>query len=177
MVPILLLLRGLCDASDLEIFERITMGNYGNIFLTDRVEMLLRSFRRYAIYDSESCLAYLGSKFAVMLDSPDDSTEAEVGAAFIKRVLLVHLDTEKSKFEMLIFMLQKLYGLVAGDYGADNPDSLQFQETLLPGHLYLSIIKEKIADWLGAIKVQIQTDLRKSKHIVDFQDSIIIFND
>ena len=71
-------------------------------------------------------------------------------------------------------MLQKLYGLVAGDYGADNPDSLQFQETLLPGHLFLAIIKEKLFDFLGSIKQQIQIDLRRQRHVVDFLDSITL---
>jgi DNA-directed RNA polymerase I subunit RPA2 len=170
MVPILLVMKALVPTSDLDVFERVTMGDYGNTFLTDRVEMFLRSFKRYALYDQHSCLSYLGSKFAVMLDSAEDKMEHEVGLQFLKRVVLVHLPDAKSKFDLLIFMLQKLYGLVAGDYGADNPDSLQFQETLLPGHLFLGIIKEKLADWLQAIKTQITIDLRRARHTVDFMD-------
>lgn len=170
MVPILLVLRSLCDASDLEIFERLTMGYSDNTFLVDRVEMLIRSFQRYTIYTRSAALDYLGSKFAVMIDSPEDSNNEQVGVEFLKRVILVHLKDSRAKFDMLIFMMQKLYSLVEGTYGADNPDSLQFQETLLPGHLFLSIIKEKVSDWLGAIKIQILTDLRRNKSVVDFKD-------
>ena len=68
-------------------------------------------------------------------------------------------------------MIQKLYALVSGDCMPDNPDALQFQETLLPGHLYYAIVKEKIHDWLNAIKIQIQIDLKRQPSIVDFLDS------
>lgn len=67
-------------------------------------------------------------------------------------------------------MLQKLYSNVSGEYGEDNPDSLQFQETLLGGHLILAIIKEKMFDWLAAIKQTINQDLRKTPSKVNFMD-------
>lgn len=49
-------------------------------------------------------------------------------------------------WEQCSFMMQKLYALVAGTCAADNPDSPQFQEVLLGGHLYLSIIKVCVLD-------------------------------
>ncbi|KAJ3188155.1 hypothetical protein HDU85_005304 [Gaertneriomyces sp. JEL0708] len=170
MVPVVLVLRALCDASDRELFERLTMGKYNNTFLTDRVELLLRGFRRYAVHTRKQCLTYLGSKFAVMMDSPEDLYEDEVGVELLKRVVLVHLDDPREKFNMLIFMMQKLYALVAGECAADNPDSPQCQELLLPGHLYLAIMKEKMGDYLAAIKMQIQQDLRRTPASVDFAD-------
>lgn len=36
MVPVVLVMKALCEVSDLEIFERVTMCNYQNTFLTDR---------------------------------------------------------------------------------------------------------------------------------------------
>jgi DNA-directed RNA polymerase I subunit RPA2 len=100
-------------------------------------------------------------------------TELQVGLDFLHKVILVHLDSPKDKFDLLIFMIQKLYALVSGDYGEDNPDSLQFQETLLGGHLMLAIIKEKLGDWLAGLKIQINTDMRRNPSSVDFNDSII----
>ncbi|KAJ3010105.1 hypothetical protein HKX48_007581 [Thoreauomyces humboldtii] len=170
MVPVLLVLRALCEASDRELFERLTMGQSTNTFLTDRVELLLRSFRRYAVHTRKQCKSYLGGKFAVMMDSPDDLYEEDVGEEFLKRVVLVHLEDAREKFDMLIFMMQKLYALVAGECASDNPDSPQHQEILLPGHLYMSIMKEKMADWLIAIKTQVQIDIRMKSAQVDFMD-------
>lgn len=104
MVPVLLVLRALADASDQELFERLTMGKVEDTFLTDRVELLLKSFHRYGTKTRKACLAYLGEKFAVMLDSPEDKTEMEVGEEFLKSVILVHLDetSRREKFEMLM---------------------------------------------------------------------------
>jgi DNA-directed RNA polymerase I subunit RPA2 len=170
MVPILLILRALCQTSDRELYERITMQNYKNTFLTDRVEMLLRYYRRYSMYTREECLEYLGEKFAVMLDSPEDMTTRQVGKQLLDQLVYVHLKDDKSKFDLILFNIQKLYGLVSGDYGEDNPDALQFQETLLGGHLYLNIIKEKLSDWLQAVKLQIMTDIRRFPSTVDFKD-------
>ena len=67
-------------------------------------------------------------------------------------------------------MTQKLYSLVAGECCPDNPDSPQLQEILLPGHLYAAIIKEKILDYLLAVKIQIKTDMRRQTHTVNFFD-------
>ncbi|KAJ3410397.1 hypothetical protein HDV05_003831 [Chytridiales sp. JEL 0842] len=170
MVPILLILRALQDASDKEIFERITMGKTGNTFLTDRVELLLKGFARYSVHTKRECLGYIGEKFAVMLDSPEDWTTEQVGVEFLKRIVLVHLEGGADKFNLLVFMIQKLYSLVAGECATDNPDSPQHQEVLLGGHLYLSYMKEKLADWLQSIIVQIRTDIRRTPAQVDFQD-------
>jgi DNA-directed RNA polymerase I subunit RPA2 len=146
------------------------MGKVHDTFLTDRIELLLRSFRRFTMYTKEQSLAYLGSKFGVMLDSPEDALDIDVGADFLKRVILVHLDDPKDKADLLIVMVQKLYSLVAGECCADNPDSTQQQEVLLPGHLFSSIIKEKFLDYLVAIKTQVRTDIRRQPHTVNFHD-------
>lgn len=68
------------------------------------------------------------------------------------------------------YIIRKLYALVSGECCADNPDSPQHQEVLLPGHLYNMIIKEKIYDWLQGIKTQIRTNVRLNPEKVDFFD-------
>jgi DNA-directed RNA polymerase I subunit RPA2 len=68
-------------------------------------------------------------------------------------------------------MLRKLYALVAGQCCADNPDSPQHQEILLPGSLYGMIIKERLEEALVQIRSQIIADIRKGTAAVDFYDS------
>jgi DNA-directed RNA polymerase I subunit RPA2 len=46
VIPIMLILKALVSASDREIFEGVVMQDYKNTFLTDRVELLLRSFKQ-----------------------------------------------------------------------------------------------------------------------------------
>ncbi|KAJ3020059.1 UNVERIFIED_CONTAM: hypothetical protein HDU68_010385, partial [Siphonaria sp. JEL0065] len=170
MVPVLLILRALKETSDRDLFMRITQGKTGNTFLTDRVELLLRGFQSLSVHSKDECRGYIGSKFHVMLDAPEDCNDVEVGVEFLKRVVLVHLESDHEKFDMLIFMIQKLYSLVAGECAVDNPDSPQHQEVLLCGHLFNSILKEKIADTLDGIAIQIKTDIRRFPATVDFND-------
>lgn len=68
------------------------------------------------------------------------------------------------------FMLRKLYATVSGSCCADNPDSPQHQEVLLPGSLYAMIIKERMEDILNNIRNTINTDVRNGL-TVDFNDS------
>ncbi|KAJ3090585.1 hypothetical protein HK102_003291 [Quaeritorhiza haematococci] len=171
MVPVMLVLRALRETTDREVFEYITSSTSAkDTFLTDRVELLLRSFRKYPCKTQKQCLTYIGSKFHIMLDSPEDSTEEEVGMEFLRKVVLVHLEEDRDKFNLLIFMIQKLYALVAGDCAPDNPDSPQHQEIYLGGHLIVGILKEKLGEWITNIKVQIVGDLRRSAASVDFKD-------
>ncbi|KAJ3117269.1 hypothetical protein HK098_006309 [Nowakowskiella sp. JEL0407] len=169
MVPVMLVLRALKSTSDKEIFERLTMGRESDTFLTDRVELLLRGARGFG-RSMKECREYIGSKFFVMLDSPDDETSEGAGEEFLRSVVCVHLKKDNEKFDLLIYMIQKLYALVAGDICQDNPDSPQNWEVLLGGHLYLMFMKDKLRNFLEGFKRQIQTDIRRTPASVDFHD-------
>ncbi|KAF8076706.1 hypothetical protein FPV67DRAFT_1472397 [Lyophyllum atratum] len=169
VIPIMLVLKALVGASDREIFEGIMMQDYENTFLTDRVELLLRSFKMFTMHTGEQCLEYLGDKFRVLLNMPEDWTNAALGAWLIQKMILVHLDSPRDKFRMLLFMLRKLYAVVASSCCADNPDSPQHQEVLLPGSLYGMIIKERMDEILNNIRGNIRTDVRNGAP-VDFND-------
>jgi len=102
IIPIMLVLKALVGASDKEIFEGVMMQDYNNTFLTDRVELLLRSFKVFAMKTGEQCLDYLGDKFRVVLNLPEDWVNATVGAWLIQKMILVHLDSARDKFRMLL---------------------------------------------------------------------------
>ncbi|KAG0374389.1 MAG: hypothetical protein J3R72DRAFT_226730 [Linnemannia gamsii] len=171
LVPTMLVLKALIDTSDKEIFDNVMLGDKENTFLTDRVELMLRSFKTYNLHTREQCLAYLGDKFRVVMNFPEDYTDVEVGEGLLRKIVLVHLKSNRDKFNLLIFMIRKVYALVAGECSPDNPDSPQHQEVLLGGHLYGSIIKEKIEDWLNGIRAQINQDVRRKVVGVDFMNN------
>ena len=66
-------------------------------------------------------------------------------------------------------MLGKLYALVGGVCAEDNPDALTHHELLLPGHLLMKFLREKLEDCLGVFKDMIRRDLEKNPGIVNFQ--------
>ena len=102
VIPIMLILKALVSASDREIFEGVIMQDYENTFMTDRVELLLRSFKMYSLYTGDQCLEYLGDKFRVVSGMPDDWTNKALGAWLIQKMVLVHLSDPRDKFRMLL---------------------------------------------------------------------------
>lgn len=170
LVPTVMVLKALISCSDRDIFDALIGSEVTNTFLTDRVELLLRSFKQYALHSQDTTLEYLGSKFRIVMNAPEDEADIDVGRRMLRRIVLVHLKDNNDKFRMLVFMIRKLYGLVAGECSPDNPDSPAHQEIMLGGFLYGQIIKEKLEDVLKLIKAQIGNDLRRptSSAQVDF---------
>ena len=172
LVPVMMILKALVETTDREIFEAV-VGSVGsrateNTFLTDRVELLLRTYKVYGLSSMRRTRAYLGQKFRVILGVSEDLTDEEVGDVFLKKVVLVHLgysnpakDRNGDKFRMLLFMIRKLYSLVGGECTIDNPDTVQNQEILLGGFLMGMILKEKLDEWLAAIQAETRAWLKK----------------
>ncbi|KIK67608.1 hypothetical protein GYMLUDRAFT_36342 [Collybiopsis luxurians FD-317 M1] len=169
VIPIMLILKALVGASDKEIFEGIMMQDYDNTFLTGRVELLLRSYKMFTMRTGEQALEYLGEKFRVVLGIAEDMSNSAVGAMLIRKLILVHIENPREKYRMLLFMLRKIYSLVNGTCCADNPDSPQHQEVLLPGTLYAMIIKERMEEILNSIRTFVSVDVRNGSN-VDFRD-------
>jgi DNA-directed RNA polymerase I subunit RPA2 len=61
-------------------------------------------------------------------------------------------------------MLRKLYKFVGGECKQDNADSMQNLELLLPGHLILQIVKEKVQEAMEGIKLGIAKECRGAQY-------------
>ena len=168
LVPLVLILRALTDTDDQSIFEGILQGDAEDTFVAGRVESMLREFKKYALVSKVQCLKFLGEKFHVVLNMPRDTPFEQVGQELLRRIVLVHLEHDGDKFNFLLHAVRKLYALVSGRISPDNPDSPMHQEVMLPGHLYLLYLKEKLDDWLGSLQQTIGTDLRRSPGQVSF---------
>lgn len=173
-IPAILLLKAWRQTTDGEIYRLLTQGDSENTFITDRVEVMLRSWRQNAnagsINTQEECLAHIGAIFRTSLDLPGRFSDVEVGKILLDKCIFVHLDSSFDKFHLLIFMIRKLYALASGACIQDNADSPVNQELLLPGHLFLMVYKEKMQDWLNSIKAIILKDLRLGKPNADIHD-------
>ncbi|KAL8370558.1 hypothetical protein RB595_000774 [Gaeumannomyces hyphopodioides] len=160
LVPVMMVLKALVETNDREIFEGLCgpPGSKGveNSFLTDRVELLLRTYKAYGLYSKSKTRAYLGEKFRVVLGVPETMSHYEVGTEFLRKIVLVQLGSvevteqqDSDKFRMLLVMMRKLYALVAGECAVDNPDAVQNQEILLGGFLYGMILRERLEELLN----------------------------
>ncbi|CAI7600727.1 DNA-directed RNA polymerase I subunit RPA2 [Penicillium manginii] len=159
LIPVMMILKALVETNDREIFEGIvgsaSSKGMKNTFVTDRVELLLRTYQAYGKHSKSDCRAHFGKSFRPVLGVPADMPDEEVGTEFLRRVVLPHLGFQNvtesqdyDKFKMIIFMIRKLYALVSGDCAPDNPDAVSNQEILLGGFLYGMILKERIEEWL-----------------------------
>lgn len=90
-------------------------------------------------------------------------TDIEVGSFFLDRHMFVQTKSNRDKFNTLCIMIEKLYAVVAGECELDNLDSPSNQEVLLSGHLYVSLLAEKLQDLLIGAKTKIIRDLRNEK--------------
>lgn len=183
-IPIVLLLRALRETSDREIYEKTLAGEHTNRFVADRIEVLLRGAGMdvdrtkkeraeegarqnliRTLFGQRECLAYLGKIFRVVLGEPASLSDVDVGRALLRRYVLVHLShrgarSGDDKYMVLLLMLRKLYAFAAGRCSEDNVDALSHHELLLPGHIYLMLLKERIDDYLLGISRVIQRDAR-----------------
>lgn len=169
LVPVLMIVKALGEANDRQIFDGIVGAEASNSFLTDRMELMLRSYQAYNANSQLEALAYLGEKFRVVLFAPPDMPDVEVGALFLRKVVLPHLEDNISKQRLIYFMIRKLYATVAGESCVDNPDALQHQEILLPGLLYATILKEKLEEYLYSFRDSMRIALQR-KVITGFAD-------
>eukprot|EP00162_Nutomonas_longa_P016285 comp22508_c0_seq1/m.56259 comp22508_c0_seq1/g.56259 ORF comp22508_c0_seq1/g.56259 comp22508_c0_seq1/m.56259 type:complete len:404 (-) comp22508_c0_seq1:116-1327(-) len=151
-LPAVLLLKSLIDTTDREIYEKITQGA-DNTMLTDRVEVLLSSHKKYSLYSREQCLAFIGKRFRVaMREYPDHLNDVQIAQRIIAANVFVHLgDDNRAKFDLLCFMIRKLYAFVTGAISEDNSDAAINFEIQLPGNIVLAIIKERLTLWVEAI--------------------------
>ncbi|KAA8895300.1 DNA-directed RNA polymerase I [Sphaerosporella brunnea] len=170
LVPAVMVLKALVETNDRQIFDGLlSMADRENTFLTDRVELLLRTYKAYQLYSRTETLQYLGEKFRIVMRVAPDMTDVEVGMEFLRKIVLVHLDDPKDKFRMLLFMIRKLYGLVEGSCSPDNPDAIQHQEILLGGFLYGMILKERIEEYLDNVMSEIRRQVTRGT-LVDFNN-------
>jgi DNA-directed RNA polymerase I subunit RPA2 len=159
LIPVMMILKALVETNDREIFENLvgsaSSKGMKNTFVTDRVELLLRTYQAYNKHSRYDCRAHLGKSFRPVLGVSADMSDEDTGTEFLRKVVLPHLGNynvtetqDYDKYKMIIFMIRKLYALVAGDCAPDNPDAVSNQEVLLGGFLYGMILKERIEEWL-----------------------------
>ncbi|KAG9150705.1 hypothetical protein Leryth_008151 [Lithospermum erythrorhizon] len=169
MLPVGIILKALIDTTDHEIYASLTCcydekfdrvkGCVGTQLIGERAKIILDEVQALSLFKRSQCLRHLGEYFRPVMPEHENDGFSDVAAAVLRNYIFVHLDNNHDKFTLLIFMLQKLFSLVDGTSMPDNPDALQNQEVLLPGHLITIYLKEKLQEWLLKVKRTIMEDL------------------
>ncbi|KAJ0932347.1 putative DNA-directed RNA polymerase [Helianthus annuus] len=178
LLPIGLVLKALIDTTDHEIFLSLTSvyhakyekakGCVGTQILSERAMIILNEVKDLSLYTRIQCLEYIGEYFKPFMDGMEHDSYPAVADAVMRDFVLVHLESNHDKFNLLIFMVQKLFSFIDQTSIPDNPDSLQTQEVLLPGHLVTIYIKERLQEWLLKAKRLLQDEANNRKKNFDF---------
>ncbi|KAK4379648.1 hypothetical protein RND71_001510 [Anisodus tanguticus] len=167
--------QALVDTTDHEMYVNLTCcyneecdrvkGAVGTQLVGERAKIILDEVQALSLFTRAQCLQHIGQHFQPVMTGMQNDSYKTVADAVLRDYIFVHLDNNHDKFNLLIFMLQKLFSLVDQTSVLDNPDSLQNQEVLLPGHLITIYLKEKLQDWLLRLQrlLQEETDGENKK--------------
>lgn len=99
---------------------------------------MLRTLHMENLHTSDECKAYLGKMFRIRIyDCPEWSTDIEVAEFILQKCILIHLDNYEDKFNMLVFMTQKLYVFAQDKSKIEGADAVMMQELLLGKNIIL----------------------------------------
>ncbi|CAM8896202.1 unnamed protein product [Rhodiola kirilowii] len=173
LLPVGVVLKALIETTDHEIYTSLTCsyderyegakGAVGTQLLGERAKIILDEVQYMGLLTRVQCLQHIGEHFQPVMQGMESEDYLVAGETILKRYIFVHLKYNYDKFNLLIFMLQKLFSLVDQTSLPDNPDSLQNQEVLVPGHLITIYLKEKLQEWLSKSKRALQEELNKKK--------------
>lgn len=82
----------------------------------------------------------------------------QVGQQLLRECIFIHLERPADKLNLLLAMLQKLYALVAGQCGEDNPDALTHHEIMLPGQLLAKFLQDRLEECLTNFSKEVGAD-------------------
>ncbi|CAA2959268.1 DNA-directed RNA polymerase I subunit 2 [Olea europaea subsp. europaea] len=169
LLPVGIILKALADTTDHEIYVSLTCcynelydrvkGSVGTQLIGERAKIILDELHNLSLFTHAQCLQHIGDHFRPAMAGMENESYLTVAEAVLRDYIFVHLDNNHDKFNLLIFMLQKLFSLIDQTSVPDNPDSLQNQEVLLPGHLITIYLKEKLQDWLLRVKRLLQDEI------------------
>lgn len=180
LLPVGIVLKALIDTNDHEIFVSLTCcyndryqrekGAVATQLIGERAQIILDEVRDLSLWTRSQCLKHIGEYFRPAMNGFETESHTTVAEAVLRDYIFVHLASNHDKFNLLIFLLQKLYALVDQTAAPDNPDALQNQEILLPGHLITIYLKERLQDWLKKSKRQLLDETAKKEKNIDIKN-------
>ncbi|KAI3838296.1 hypothetical protein MKW92_041658, partial [Papaver armeniacum] len=178
LLPVGVILKALIDTNDHEIYVSLTCchnevhqkgkGVVGTQLVGERVKIILDEVRSLSLLTQQQCLHYLGESLRPVMGGLETESGSIIGDTVLRDYVFIHLENNHDKFNLLIFMLQKLFAFVDQTVAPDNTDALQNHEVLLPGHLITLYLKDRLQQWLKKGKQLLGEEIRRKNPSFDF---------
>ncbi|KAH9615819.1 hypothetical protein KSS87_022967 [Heliosperma pusillum] len=171
LLPVGAVLKALLDTTDHELYVALTCsynekykgakGAVGTQLVGERAKIILDELHNLSLLTRRQCLEHIGEHFQPVMEGMDKESYLVVGETVLNDYVFVHLGSNNhDKFNLLMFMLQKLFSLVDQTSVLDNPDSLQNHEVLPAGQLISIYLKDKLQEWLNRSKRLLNEEMK-----------------
>lgn len=155
-IPVCLLLKALINYTDVKIYQELSKGMEDNVHYLGCIGIMLREVHGEGIHNQDDAKTYLGKIFrSRFYELPSWKTDHEITNYLLENCVLIHLDQDIDKFNLIIFMIKKVFLLADNKIKVENVDSIMMMELLLGGHLYQQIMKERLGKYLQSLKYSI----------------------
>ncbi|GAB1603047.1 DNA-directed RNA polymerase I subunit RPA2 isoform X1 [Argonauta hians] len=154
IIPIMFLLKGLLDVTDKYIYDELVKGNEENSFYKSCIIFMLRQLSNEDLLSQKSVLNYLGNNFRAKYNYPWMSDET-IGEKLLQDYICVHLKSNVDKFNLLVYMVKKLYSFVRGECVADNRDSIINHEVMDAGRIYSMVLFDSLYKWMRNVQFEV----------------------
>ncbi|KAK6637732.1 hypothetical protein RUM44_008154 [Polyplax serrata] len=155
-IPLCLILKCLLNVTDLYIFKRLIEGRESDTYLKSSVKTMLQAVHIEGINTHEDAKRYVGKTFRVKFsDKGGYITDEQICDALIQRSLAIHLKENVDKFNLLVFMTQKLFAFIQGKCCEEGADAIMMQEVLTGGSIYQQVLKDKLQGCLNNLRIVI----------------------
>uniref|UniRef100_A0A182Y5R7 DNA-directed RNA polymerase subunit beta n=1 Tax=Anopheles stephensi TaxID=30069 RepID=A0A182Y5R7_ANOST len=154
-IPVMMILKALGNHSDNEIYRKLVDGFEDDQYYKRCIMNMLRELHEEGMHKSQDCRSYIGTllrPLTMYLNVPKWYTDEQIGHYILEHCVLIHLDSVEDKFQLLVHMVHKLFGVVQGRYAPESLDSVMMQEVLLGGHIYQNLLRQLCISTLGYVK-------------------------
>ncbi|KAI4290994.1 DNA-directed RNA polymerase I subunit RPA2 [Pancytospora philotis] len=149
LIPVVLILRALVNTTDEEI--------YRSIGADKRVLTLLARMREIDAYSQREALGYLGNRFRPVMREEDP---VACGRELLRRYVLIHLNSNEDKFNLIVDSIRKLLRCVDGEIAPDNIDLTSNHELYTEAQLIALCVREKLEEIKRAFYIKILSIVR-----------------
>lgn len=109
-IPVLMVLKALTNYTDEHIFLKLINGFDNDQYYINCVQNMLRMLKDEGIHNQIQCLEYIGAVFRSLIKIvPSWAKNIDVAQYILDECILIHLDDNDDKFNLLVFMVQKLF--------------------------------------------------------------------
>lgn len=155
-MPVMMLLKALCDVTDHHIYSELTAGKEDDSFFKGCIINMLRQVQNEGLLTRSEVRAYIGEKFRICMRLPEWYSDEQVAVFLLRHCICVHMESNVDKFNLILLMIRKLFAVAKGECAVESPDNPMNHEVLLAGHLYLMVLKEKLSGFLYSIRQNIE---------------------